>query len=93
MSPGLDPEWKCNICGRIGGGVYDVHYEMRKECPSCQSKNVAEYVYGDPNDDKWKEIQKQIDKGKIRLGGSDSSLESHRKWACIDCEKKWGVED
>ena len=56
-------------------------------CPSCNSKNAAEYLYGMPFFDE--KLQKQIDEGKVILAGciiNDNSPKYH----CNDCGKDWG---
>ncbi len=62
-----------------------------KRCPSCKSKNIAHYVYGLPASDKWKEIKKEVDAGKIKLGGCMIGPSGwDPKWKCNDCGRIGG---
>ena len=57
------------------------------KCPKCGSKNIAKYMYGLPvfSD----ELLKEIDNGKIKLGGC-VIMEDAPKYHCNDCEEDFG---
>lgn len=57
------------------------------KCPKCGSKNIAQYMYGLPifSD----ELLKEIDNGKIKLGGC-IVMEDAPKHHCNDCEEDFG---
>lgn len=66
-----------------------MEYKPKIICPSCNSKNVAKYLYGMPAFSK--KLEKELEQGKIKLGGcciSDESPQFH----CNDCGKEWGKE-
>ena len=56
------------------------------KCPKCKSDNIASYQYGlvemDP------ELKKDLDKGKIVMGGCFYS-EDNPQLHCNQCEYDW----
>ena len=58
-----------------------------QKCPKCGSKNIAKYMYGLPlfSD----ELLKDIDNGKIKLGGC-IVMEDAPKYHCNDCKEDFG---
>jgi len=61
-------------------------YEYRqkpKVCPECKSKRIAKILWGYPAYSE--EMQKEIDEGKITLGGCCISPDDPT-WQCADCE-------
>ena len=56
------------------------------DCPKCNSKNIAEILWGLPN---FIEIKDDLEAGKIFLGGCCVTDESS-KWHCNDCKHEWG---
>lgn len=61
---------------------------QKNRCPNCNSKNVAEILYGLPIYSK--ELEKKLEKGKIILGGCCITNNSPL-FHCNDCSKEWGV--
>lgn len=61
--------------------------EKQKKCPKCGSTNVAYILYGllAPSD----ELDKQLDQGKVRLGGCESDS-GNTNWHCNECDNEWG---
>jgi ribosomal protein S27AE len=56
-------------------------------CPNCGKLSIAEIFWGYPAD--MKEIEKEIDEGKIVLGGC--IITNHDpKWECNKCHHRWG---
>lgn len=57
------------------------------KCPKCGSKNIGRYMYGLPvfSD----ELLKEIDSGKIILGGC-IIMEGAPKYHCNDCNEDFG---
>jgi hypothetical protein len=55
-------------------------------CPFCNSKNVAEILYGLPAFSK--KLEKELNSGKLTLGGCCISDESPR-FHCNSCVKEW----
>lgn len=58
-------------------------------CPFCSSQNVAEILYGLP-DFGSKKLQKELESGRIVLGGCVIDKNSPL-YLCNDCGKKWGI--
>jgi hypothetical protein len=52
-------------------------------CLKCNSDNLAKYHYGLPNF--TDELKKQIDDGKIILGGCELSIDNP-SYCCNDCK-------
>ena len=59
-------------------------------CPRCNSKNQVKILYGLPRFDE--EMEKDIDEGKIVLGGCSIDWDSPI-WRCKDCFHKWGNQN
>lgn len=53
------------------------------KCPKCGSGQIADILYGYPEFSK--ELQKDLDEGKLVLGGCCVSG-GDPKWKCVDCE-------
>ena len=60
-----------------------------KACPECKSKNITETIYGLPAVPPDKELQKEIDTGRVEFGGCCIYPESKR-FHCNDCLFEWG---
>ena len=58
------------------------------ECPECQSKQVAEIVYGVPHFSEA--LHAELDSGRKCLGGSWAWGESPQ-WRCLSCKHEWGL--
>ena len=61
-------------------------YKKKLVCPKCESDNIASYQYGFV--EMYPELKKNIDKGKVVLGGccvTDDDPDRH----CNDCEYDW----
>ena len=61
-------------------------YKKNLICPKCQSDNIAHYQYGLV--EMYPELKKNIDKGKVVLGGcciTNDDPDRH----CNDCEYDW----
>lgn len=58
-------------------------------CPSCKSKNVAEYLYGMPSFSK--KLEKELEQRKVILGGCCQKIDAPL-FHCNDCGKEWGKE-
>ena len=56
-------------------------------CPSCNSKNVARFLYG--IQEFSGKLIKEKEEGKIILAGCHISDDSP-KYHCNDCGKEWG---
>ncbi len=67
-----------------GGIVWEL---TDNNCPSCNGKNIAEILWGYPED--TRELEKELDGKKIVLGGC--LVTGHDpKWECNDCNTRWG---
>ena len=40
-----------------------------KVCPKCKSKDITETIYGLISDSGMKDLEKELEDGKVRLGG------------------------
>ena len=59
-----------------------------KECPNCKSANdVIEIIYGSPTD----EVFKEVEKGKLILGGCCIELNHSPIWYCKKCQLEFGI--
>ncbi|HGY54210.1 MAG TPA: hypothetical protein ENK44_00780 [Caldithrix abyssi] len=56
--------------------------EKPKKCPVCGSERIANIVYGYL--DFTKQLEKEIEEGKIALGGCLVEL-GNPLWQCADC--------
>lgn len=54
-----------------------------EKCPKCGSERIAEILFGLPAFSD--ELQKDIDEGRVVLGGCCVSGEDP-EWKCMDCE-------
>ena len=59
----------------------------KKICPICNSKNIAEILWGLPAD--MEELEEALEKKEIVLGGCCVS-NNDSKWECTDCGHRWG---
>lgn len=55
-------------------------------CPKCGSKNTADITYGLVDYDK--DLEKDLDDGRIVLGGCIVS-DDDPEYYCNDCQNKW----
>mgnify|MGYP001191086227 FL=1 len=60
-----------------------------KSCPNCGKNNIAKYLYGMPAMDE--ELRKDIDKGKIILGGC-VIIDESPKFHCNSCSYDWPMD-
>ena len=61
----------------------------KKICPNCNGTNVAEIMYGLPTQEFMKELDKEKNKGKYRLGGCCISNDDPA-FSCNDCGELFG---
>ena len=76
------------FCERLCMRVSYKANKMRKDklvvCPACGSQKIATYLYGLPIFSS--ELQKELDEGKLKLGGCDIT-EDVPDYSCNDCGK------
>jgi len=60
------------------------------KCPVCRSHRIASYLYGMP--EYSEKLQKDLDDGKIVLGGCCISFEDPI-WVCKDCKTDFYKKD
>jgi hypothetical protein len=60
-----------------------------KVCPKCKSKDITENVYGLISESGMKALEKELEDGKVRLGGCCIG-ESSKRFACNGCFYEWG---
>lgn len=60
---------------------------MKKECPSCGSKNVVPILYGYPGDMDY--VIKLVEEKKLVLGGCCVS-DNDPAFECLDCGRMSG---
>ena len=58
----------------------------RKKCPSCDSDSIASIVYGYVVEAEPGRMEKELDAGKIVMGGCCVGFE---KWECNKCHTRW----
>ena len=61
----------------------------KKTCPNCNGINVAEIMYGLSTQEFMKELDKEKNKGKYRLGGCCISNDDPA-FSCNDCGELFG---
>ncbi len=54
-----------------------------KKCPECSSSKIAEIHFGLPYF--TEQFQKDVESGKIILGGCCRSEDEDPAWQCVDC--------
>ena len=62
---------------------------LAQKCPECGSSKVARIIYGYL--ELSKDLKKDLDAGKTRLGGCCVSEDSP-VWECNFCYHEWGVQ-
>jgi hypothetical protein len=61
-----------------------------ENCPRCDSKRVADILYGLP--DFSDELVRKLDAGEIVLGGC-TIFEGDPTWHCVACGHRWGEQE
>jgi hypothetical protein len=60
-----------------------------KVCPKCKSKDITETIYGLISESGMKDLEKELENGKVRLGGCCIDENSKQFW-CNNCTFEWG---
>lgn len=60
---------------------------MLIKCPKCPSENIARVFMGEPTFDE--KLVRNLDKGKIRLGGCLVSENGDPDFFCNNCKHQW----
>ena len=60
-----------------------------KVCPKCKSKDITENVYGLISESGMKALEKELEAGKVRLGGC-CICEGSKRFVCNGCFYEWG---
>ena len=60
-----------------------------KVCPKCKSSDITETIYGLICESGMKDLEKELDDGKVRLGGCCIDGNSKR-FGCNKCFFEWG---
>ena len=60
-----------------------------KVCPKCKSSDITETIYGLICESGMKALEKELDDGKVRLGGCCID-ENSKRFGCNNCFFEWG---
>ena len=60
-----------------------------KVCPKCKSNDITETIYGLISESGMKDLEKELEAGKVRLGGC-CICEGSKRFACNICFYEWG---
>ena len=60
-----------------------------KACPKCKSNDITETIYGLICESGMKDLEKELNDGKVRLGGCCIDGNSKR-FGCNNCFFEWG---
>ena len=60
-----------------------------KVCPKCKSKDITVTIYGLISESGMKDLEKELENGKVRLGGCCIDENSKQFW-CNNCTFEWG---
>ena len=58
----------------------------KRKCPMCGGHSVAKILYGYVVSTDLAKMEKDLDEGKIALGGC---CVQNEKWQCNDCYARW----
>lgn len=65
-------------------------WKLTSNCPSCDGKNIAEILWGYPED--VESIKEELDRKEIVLGGC-LVTDHDPTWECNECNHRWGERD
>ena len=58
-------------------------------CPECKSSDITETIYGLICESGMKDLEKELENGKVRLGGCCID-ENSKQFRSNDCLFEWG---